>query len=219
MPEGIKVIFKKKLKPQKTPIEINGNIVPVAHTITSGNPTMEERIKELEARPHRNPILHWIAFAFSLVSFILLSIWVFSSRGAVPSTWVIFDIVLGVVTAVEIFTRSGFKWGRAGYLETRFFDFVAIIPALALVHHGLALEGVWVWVILVARFARTIDRLVGDGFIRRNIWALIEGFEEEITDRVLQRIVGRILADMDRAHFGHEVAGAFVRNRDRFWRA
>jgi hypothetical protein len=49
--------------------------------------------------------------------------------------------------------------------------------------------------------------------VQRNIWALVEGFEEEITDRVLQRIVSRVQADMNRAHFGHEVAGAFIRNK------
>jgi hypothetical protein len=126
---------------------------------------------------------------------------------------VIFDIGLGVVTAVELFTRSGFKWNRGSYMATHFFDFVAIIPALALVNHGIAIELVWVWIILVARFGRVIDRLGGDGFVQRNIWALVAGCEEEITDRVLQRIILRVQADMDRAHFSHEVAAALVRNK------
>ena len=99
------------------------------------------------------------------------------------------------------------------YLRTRFFDFVAIVPALALVHHGFVIEGVWVWLILVARAARVVDRFLGDGFVRRNVLALVEGFEEEITDRVLERIIARIQADMDRAGFSHGVAEAFVRNK------
>ena len=78
---------------------------------------------------------------------------------------------------------------------------------------GIAIELVWVWIILVARFVRAIDRLGGDGFVQRNIWALVEGFEEEITDRVLQRIVARVQADMDRANFSHGVAEAFVKNK------
>jgi hypothetical protein len=139
--------------------------------------------------------------------------WVFSSHGPVPTAWVIFDIGLGIVTVVEFFTRSGFKWSRGAYLATHFFDFVAIIPALALVNHGIAIQLVWVWIILVARFVRAIDRLGGDGFVQRNIWALLEGFEESITDRVLQRIVARVQADMDRAHFTHGVAEAFVKNK------
>jgi hypothetical protein len=98
-------------------------------------------------------------------------------------------------------------------LRTRFFDFIAIIPALALVNHGFVLESAWVWIILIARFTRVIDRLLGDGFLRRNIWALVEGFEEEMTDRVLQRIIIRVQADMDRAHFTHEIAAALVRNK------
>ena len=102
-------------------------------------------------------------------------------------------------------------------MRTHFFDFIAIIPALALVNHGIALELVWVWVILMARFARAIDRLLGDGFVRRNIWALIEGAEEEITDRVLQRIIIRVQGDMDRANFSHGVAEAFIKNKLPFY--
>jgi hypothetical protein len=131
----------------------------------------------------------------------------------VPTAWIIFDIGLGVVTVVEFFTRSGFKWNRGAYLATHFFDFVAIVPALALVNHGIVIQLVWVWIILVARFIRVIDRLGGDGFVQRNIWALLEGFEEEITDRVLQRIITRVQGDMDRANFSHGVAEAFVKNK------
>ena len=118
-----------------------------------------------------------------------------------------------MVFAVEFFTRSGFRWTRVRYLRTHFFDFIAIVPALALVNHGFAIEGVWVWLILIARAARVVDRFLGDGFVSRIIWALVEGFEEEITDRVLERIIARIQADMDRAGFSHGVAEAFVRNK------
>ena len=127
--------------------------------------------------------------------------------------WVLLDIALGVVFAVELFTRSGFRWTHFGYLRTHFFDFIAIIPALLLVHHGFVIECVWVWFILVARAARVVDRFLGDGFVQRVIWAMIEGFEEEITDRVLERIVGRIQSDMDRAGFSRGIADALVRNK------
>jgi len=98
--------------------------------------TLAERLKELEALPHRNATLHWVAFTVSLLSLILLAAWVFSSRGYVPSVLVLLDIGISVVFAVEFFTRSGFRWHRASYLRTRFFDFVAIVPALALVNMG-----------------------------------------------------------------------------------
>jgi hypothetical protein len=171
------------------------------------------RLEELESLPHRSAVLHWAAFTLSLLSLILLSTWVFSSRGAVPRGWIWLDIGLGVVFAIEFFTRSGFRWGGAGYLRTRFFDFIAIVPALVLVHHGFAIESVWVWLILVARAVRVVDRLLGDGFVQRTVLAMVEGFEEEITDRVLERIVARIQGDMDRASFSHVVAEALARNK------
>ena len=178
-----------------------------------GTSKIAARLEELELLPHRHAALHWGAFILSLLSLVLLAIWVFGSRGAVPTAWLIIDIVLGAAFAVEFFTRSGFRWSRAAYLRTRFFDFIAIVPALALVHHGFAGEGVWVWLILVARFIRVVDRLLGDGFVQRTVLALVEAFEEEITDRVLENILARIQADMDRTSFSHGVAEAFVRNK------
>ena len=202
----------QKKQSAKTPTVIDGQD-DTTKGKSPGNSTIGARLKELESLPHRNVVLHWAAFTLSLLSLIILSAWVFSSRGSVPRVLVLLDIGLGVVFAVEFFTRSGFRWNWATYLRTRFFDFVAIVPALALVHHGFAMEGVWVWIILVARAARAVDRFLGDGFIRRNVLALVEGFEESITDRVLERIIARIQADMDRAGFSHGVAEAFVRNK------
>jgi hypothetical protein len=182
--------------------------------ITKGSSAMAVRLEELESLPHRSRALHWSAFTLSLMSVILLSTWVFSSRGSVPSAWVLLDIGLGVVFAVDFFTRSGFRWDRATYLRTHFFDFVAIVPALALVHHGFAIEGLWLWLILVARAVRVVDRFLGDGFVQRNLLALVDGFEEEITDRVLERIIARIQGDMDRTGLSHGVAESLLRNKD-----
>jgi hypothetical protein len=181
--------------------------------LPKGNLTITARLKELDSLPHRNAVLHWAAFILSLLSLILLSIWVLGSQESVPGVWVMLDIGLGVVFAVEFFTRSGFRWGRAAYLRTHFFDFVAIVPALALVNHGFVIEGVWVWLILVARAVRVVNRLLGDGFLQRTVLALMGGIEEEITDRVLERIITRIQENMDRASFSHGVAEAFARNK------
>ena len=205
--------LQKKVEPQKKLIEIDGKDDISKGALPKGNSTIATRLEELESLPHRNAALHWAAFILSLLSLILLSIWVFSSRGSVPSTWVLVDIGLGIVFAVEFFDRSGFRWNKVAYLRTHFFDFIAIVPALALVHHGFVIEGVWVWLILIARATRVVDRILGDGFVRRNILAIVEGFEEEITDRVLERIVARTQADMDRAGFSHGVAEAFIRNK------
>jgi hypothetical protein len=211
------MVFQKKVEPQnqlpETPIEIDKQDDITEGKLPKSNLTRAARLEELESLPHRHAALHWAAFTLSLFSLILLGTWVFSSQRSVPSVWVLIDIGLGVVFAVEFFTRSGFRWGWSKYLGTHIFDFIAIVPALALVNHGLAIEGVWVWLILVARAARVVDRFLGDGFIRRTALAIVEGFEEEITDRVLERIVVRIQADMDRAGFSHGIADAFIRNK------
>ena len=172
----------KKAGPQnrlpQTSIEINGQHTTTEEELPKGNSMIDARIAELESLPHRKAALHWVAFSFALLSLILLATWVFSSRGPVQGAWVWLDIGLAVFFAVEFFTRSGFRWDPAKYLRSRFFDFVAIVPALALVHHGFAIEGVWVWLILVARFVRVVDRFLGDGFILRTVLTLVEGFQQ-----------------------------------------
>jgi len=204
---------QKKVEPQTNPIEIEAKDEISKSVLPAWNTTITARLEELDSLPHRNAFLHWGAFILSLLSLILLSIWVFGSHGSVPGVLVIIDIVLGVIFAVEFFARSGFRWNRMAYLRTHFFDFIAIVPALALVHHGFVIELVWVWLILVARTARVVDRLLGDGFVRRNVLAIVEGFEEEITDRVLERIIAHTQAEMDRAGFSRGVAEALVRNK------
>ncbi len=172
------------------------------------------RLDELETLPRRSAALHWLAFALALLSLILLATWVFGSAKTVSTQWLLLDIGLGVAFAIEFFTRSGFRWYRSRYTRGRFFDFVAIIPALAIVGHGFAFESAVAWIVLVARFVRVADRFLGDGFVTRNALALLEGVEEEITDRVLDRIVARVQENVDRASFSHEVAEAMMRNRD-----
>jgi len=182
--------------------------------LSAGISKIAARLNVLKSLPHRHAVLHWAAFTLSLFSLVLLAIWTFSSRGAVPIAWVWIDIGLSVVFAIEFFTRSGFRWGRMSYLRSRFFDFIAIVPALALVNHGFVMESVWLWLILVARFIRVVDRFLGDGFIQRTVLTVAEIFEEEITDRVLERIIIRIQGEMDRASFSQGVAEAFIRNKD-----
>jgi hypothetical protein len=208
MREGIKTYLQKKVHFRKKPI-VSDTVIPKS----TASASLEVRLEELESRPRRNHLLHWSAFVIALFSAILLAFWVFSSRGTVPTAWVAIDVLIGIISLIEFFTRSGFHWDRGAYLRSHFFDFVAIVPALALVNHGFVIQMVWVWIILVARFIRVIDRLGGDGFVQRNIWGLIEGMEEEITDRVLQRIIIRVQADMDRANFSHGVAEAFRKNK------
>lgn len=153
---------QKKVEPQnqvsKTPTMVEGHDDMIKGELPKSISKTAARLEELSSLPHRSSALHWGAFLLSLLSLVLLSIWVFSPRGSVPVAWIVLDIGLGVVFAVEFFTRSGFRWGRGAYLRSRFFDFIAIIPALALVHHGFAIEGVWVWLILIARFVRVVDR-------------------------------------------------------------
>jgi hypothetical protein len=192
---------------------VNGREELSRGTATNIRLTLEERLEQLESLPRRNPFLHWAAFVASLLSLILLAAWVLSSRATVPTVWIWVDVGLGAGFAIEFFTRSGFRWDWAGYIRSRFFEFAAIVPALALVNQGFPFEGFWVWLILIVRAVRVIDRFLGDGFVQRNVLALVEGFEEEITDRVLERIVANIQTDLDRAEFSHNIAEAIKRNK------
>ncbi|MDO8491266.1 MAG: hypothetical protein Q7T04_04550 [Dehalococcoidia bacterium] len=159
-------------------------------------------------------MLHWAALIASLVSLAMLTAWVFGEKGTIRPVWAMLDIGLGIGFALEFFTRSGFRWDPGKYALSRFFDFVAMVPALAVVQHGLPYEEVWLWAILAARAVRAADRLLGDGFVRRNTMAMAEGFEEEITDRVVLRLIGRAEEGLEHGRLAHKVSEALARNRD-----
>ena len=170
------------------------------------------RLEDIASRPRRNETLHWTAFVLSLGAFVILVAWGPGFK-TVPDALIALDIALSVAFAVEFLTRSGLRWEPTTYIFIHFFDFIAMAPALILVHHGFPLEGGWLWLLITARGMRTVDRLLGDGFFRRNFFALAEGFEEEITDRVLANLITRVQADLDRGQFGHKIAESLERNK------
>ncbi|OGO31249.1 MAG: hypothetical protein A2Z29_09450 [Chloroflexi bacterium RBG_16_56_11] len=206
---------------------MTNNDVPVYNPVTPGTGastggdgprqphlSYTERLSELASRRYRNPALHWTAFGLSLASLVLLLVWVSGSRATVPALWVWLDVGMAIIFALEFLTRSGFRWDPTGYVVTHIFDFIAIAPAIVIIYYQLPLSGFWIWLILVGRIIRAIDRLLGDGFVRRNILAIIEGFEEEITDRVLLRIMARIRADIGRGSLSAGLAEVLARNKE-----
>ena len=211
MTEPIKVKIRGESTPAPGTASVSDN--PRPKPIQEGANTISSGLNNFLKRPYRHPALHWAAFALSVVSLAPPIYWLANSRVPVPGNWVWFDILLSVFFILEFFTRSGFRWNPGGYVRTRFFDFIAMVPALVLVYFGAVWVVVWVWLILALRFVRMIDRLLGDDFFTRNALALAEGFEEEITDRVMLRIIARVQGDLDRGKFGEGLAKAFEHNR------
>jgi hypothetical protein len=173
----------------------------------------QDRLEILKTRPKRNTALHWAAIILSIFSLGLLIYWLVNMPVKVSAEWIYIDLGIGIVFVFEFLTRSGFRWNKAIYLRTHFFDFIAIVPALVLVNRGYPLEAVWVWLILITRAIRMIDRILGDGFVQRNIYALVEGFEEEITDRVTLRIINRLENDISQTNIGQNIAGILEKNK------
>ena len=183
-----------------------------------GHHHISGRLDKITSLHRRNHIIHWAAFAFALISLIPPLFWVISPTQTLSVYWMWIDVGLGVFFGVEFLTRSGLRWNPASYMRTRFFDFAAVVPSLVLVHFQVPHLEVWVWIILVARCGRVLDRVLGDGFWTRNLFALLEGFEEEITDRVMLRIVIRVRDDLERSHFGHGIAESLASNKERLLR-
>jgi hypothetical protein len=175
--------------------------------------TFGDRLKELIQKPRRNPVIHWAALVLSIVSLAPLIIWRIWPANFTESNWYAWDIGFSLFFMLEYITRSGFRWDPAGYTKTHFFDFIAIIPALVLIHFSIPWFVVWFWIILVARVMRAIDRILGDGFIARNLLTIAEGFEEELTDRVTLRILRRTREDLSRGKFGVAIGQAIEDNK------
>jgi hypothetical protein len=221
MSERRKVIVHGKSVPVSRPAPPPDPIPVVAPDPALPPPVIQERPNSFAARvnsflvrPYRNPVLHWAAFVVSMVALAPPSYWLANSQSPLPGGWVLFDILLSVFFVIEFFTRSGFRWNPASYIRTRFFDFIAIVPLLVLVYFNVPWKEGWVWIILAFRVIRSIDRVLGDDFFPRNIFALAEGFEEELTDRVTLRIINRLQADLARGRFGEGLARALEDNRE-----
>ncbi len=176
-------------------------------------PITKVTLETVATLPRRHPLLHWSAFAGSIVSFAILAVWFLATDDRVPLPWVVLDAVLCAFFALELSTRSGLRWSGVRYLRFHLFDVISLVPALAFVHHGLPIESGWMWLIFVARATRVVDRLLGDGFVQRNTLALVEGFEEEITDRVVLRILNSIESSVEEGRIGHAIAEALARNK------
>jgi hypothetical protein len=138
--------------------------------------TFGSRLNELTQKPRRHPAIHWAAFVLSLFSLVPLIIWLAKPSEILSTNWYWLDVGFSLFFALEFVTRSGFRWNPSSYARSRFFDFVAIVPALVLVHFSVPYYSVWVWIILAARVIRALDRVLGDGFITRNVLAIGEGF-------------------------------------------
>jgi hypothetical protein len=177
------------------------------------SPDTDQQLREIIAKPHRHPVLHWAAFVLSLVALAPPVFWIMGSGEVETAFWVWFDLGISAFFILEFFTRSGFRWNPIGYSVSRFYDFIAVVPAGVLVYFAVPYIGVWLWIILVARIIRAIDRLLGDGFVKRNVLALTASFEEEIADRVIIRTLDRIHDDLVRGKFASVVGDSLERNK------
>ena len=202
---------KTDVKPGRKPETTDGFGSP--SKITRQRESFGDRLNELTTKPRRHPAIHWAALILSIISLVPLIIWVASRSQILSNSWYWLDVGFSLFFVLEFVTRSGFRWNPSGYTRSHFFDFIAIVPALVLVHFNVPLYSVWVWIILIARVVRVLDRVLGDGFIRRNVLAIAEGFEEEITDRVMIRILDRVQADLDRGKFGEALGTVFEGNK------
>lgn len=164
--------------------------------------TAVARLEALTQRPRRPAPLHLGAAAISVVSFATLLVWMAGNHAKVSPVWAILDTTACVLAAMEFATRSGWRWDRRGYLLTHIFDFIAIVPALLLVHADVLYAHWWAWVILAARSTRVADRLLGDGFVELSVARVIERFEEAVTDRVLLRLLRGVERGLEGGRLG-----------------
>jgi len=171
------------------------------------------RLEVLDSRRRRNGVMHWVAMLIALASLGILIFGMVAFKRPSPAQWVWLDSVLCIFFFFEFFTRSGFHWYGLKYARTHIFDFIAIVPVFLFLHHGVFIESLWVWLVLVARSIRALDRILGDGFLEHNFFGLLEGLETEITDKVVLRIMDRVQNDLVSGKIGHSSAQVLEKNR------
>ncbi|MES2154570.1 MAG: hypothetical protein V4510_05480 [bacterium] len=176
----------------------------------------EPRVPHILPTPigrRRPAALHWIAWLLSMVALAVQAVAMFAQVGSEVAWRLAFvDVAMTVIFAFEFFTRSGWRNHRARYLRWRWFDFVAMVPAALGVVQGWP---TWIlWVVLGCRVLRALDRSLGDGFVLKQVLVLVTAFEEELSDRVVDRVLVRWQAEIAKADFGHTAAEALHVNRE-----
>lgn len=155
--------------------------------------------------------LHWLAWAAALASLLVAALWMWGPSS--PRATAILqaaDIGFALFFVAEFFTRTGWRHARLSYLKWRWFDVVAIIPIAAM---GPLAVAPLVWTVFVCRCIRLIDRTLGDGFVQRKAIALLGMVEEELSDRVLIKMLTRWERELEHANFGTSMAAALARNK------
>lgn len=173
----------------------------------------ERELAAIEHLPRRHWLLHALAIVQSAVSLGILIYGMAAFQGPVPAFLAWLDIGLAVLFLFEFFTRSGFRWNPRKYAASHLFDFFALVPALLFLHRGVPAEGLWIWIILLTRGLRLSDRILGDGFLLYNFIVLLDGLLEELTDRVVLRLMDRLQADLIEGRFGNSTADAMIQNK------
>lgn len=162
----------------------------------------------------RSRLLHWTAWAAAVVTLAMMLLVVARPVGpGLTPLFLALDAAFAVFFAFEFFTRTGWRQSRAAYLRWRWFDFLAMVPVLA-VPTGFPAHALLFWVVLGCRAIRATDRTLGDGFVQRNLLVVLSVLEEEISDRVILKIIGRIDGELQRGRFGQAAAQAMSQNKD-----
>lgn len=156
--------------------------------------------------------LHWTALVAAFLSIVVAIVWKWGEPGSgVAIILQSMDVALAVFFCFELFTRTGFREKGVSYLQWRWFDYFAIIPVIAL---GPIVATVAFWPVLICRAIRLADRTFGDLFLQRNALIVVGIVEEEISDRILDKILTRWDAELKRANFGTAMSIALARNQE-----
>ena len=175
-------------------------------------PPLQSLPAALASTGRRAAWIHWTALAAALVSVLVAVVWKWGEPGsgfaiALQSI----DVALAIFFGVELFTRSGFRKNGISYLEWRWFDYIAILPVIAL---GSLAVSIAFWPVLICRAIRLADRTFGDRFVQRNALMVVSIVEEEISDRILDKILTRWDDELQRANFGTAMSIALARNKE-----
>ena len=156
--------------------------------------------------------LHWTALAAAMLSILVAVVWKWGEPGSGFAVVLqSIDVGLAVFFSLELFTRSGFRKNGLSYLDWRWFDYIAILPIFAL---GSLAVSIAFWPVLICRAVRLADRTFGDSFVQRNALLVVSIIEQEISDRILDKIVTGWDEELKRANFGTAMSIALARNKE-----
>jgi hypothetical protein len=127
---------------------------------------------------------------------------------------IIIDLVIVAIFAVEFLWRMFRAPTKMGYVKSHWYDLLGMVPVSHPLFRSFRLARILRLVVLTSRFVRATNRSFGEAIVERTVGRYKEIIIEEISDRIILRVLDETERVLTAGAYGSSTARALHANRD-----